>query len=196
MKLHYPPGTTPLDPDELKHLRPPDISTQEQLNAAEQKNIAEAELWVFSRKRRDVLTEPFLRKLHKRMFADVWRWAGRYRTTEKNLGVAPHLIGEEIQKLLADARYWIENRVYPWNELGARFHHRLVSIHPFPNGNGRHARLSTDVLLVQYGQPRPTWGGKLEGDLQKMSERRQRYLQALRKADQLSFEELFQFVRS
>lgn len=167
MKLNYPPGATPLDSDELKYLIPPDISTQEQLNTVEQENIAKAELWVFIRKRREVLTEPFLRKLHQRMFQNVWRWAGQYRKTEKNLGVASYLMREEIQKFLADAHYWIENQVYPWNELGAYFHHRPVSIHPFSNGNGRHARLLTDVLLVQHGQPRPTWGTKTDGDLQK-----------------------------
>lgn len=196
MKRNSPPGATPLDPDELKHLIPPDVSTQEQLNMVEQENIARAELWVFARKRRDVLTEPFLRKLHQKMFQTVWRWAGQYRKTEKNLGVVSYLIREEVQKLLADARYWIEKQVYPWDELGVRFHHRLVCIHPFSNGNGRHARLLTDVLLVQYDQPRPTWGTQVEGDLQKTSERRLKYLQALRQADQHSFEELFRFMKS
>ncbi|MBI2340962.1 MAG: mobile mystery protein B, partial [Deltaproteobacteria bacterium] len=124
------------------------------------------------------------------------RWAGQYRQSGKNLGVPPYRITEEVQKLIADARYWIENNIYPWDELGARFHHRLVSIHPFPNGNGRHARLLTDVLLTQHGQKRLTWGAHLDGNLYQQSEMRAQYLQALRKADNHSFDALIIFVKS
>lgn len=197
MNFTYPPGATPIDPDELQGLIPPDISTQEQLNAAEQKNIAEAEMWVFSRKRKNILTEPFLRRLHQKMFQTLWRWAGKYRESEKNLGVDPHHIREEIQKFLKDASYWIENKTYDtWEEFAAKFYHRLVWIHPFVNGNGRHARLLTDILLVEQGQKRPSWGARISGDLSQKSEKRSKHIEALQHADNHLFDKLIHFINS
>lgn len=197
MKLVYPNGATPLDPDELKDLIPSDIATQEQLNFSEQSNIIEARHWALSRKNNKVLSEEFLRKLHHRMFCLVWRWAGNYRKTEKNLGVSWSLILEEIGKLFLDTSYWIDHQVYSWEELGARFHHRLVSIHPFPNGNGRHARLMTDVLFFNYEQKPFTWGQKeRDENFKSGTEIRKSYIQSLRNADQNFYEDLIKFVRS
>ena len=146
-------AATPLTLEEREGLVPSYITLRRELNEAEQANILEAEEWAFARKR-DMLSEQFLKTLHKRMFGRVWRWAGEFRLTERNLGVAPHRIAIDLRKSLDDCRFWIENGTYPADEIAARFHHRLVWIHPFPNGNGRHARLATDLLLAGLGQPR------------------------------------------
>lgn len=197
MKFSYPEGTTPLDPNETNGLIPSDISTQEQLNEAEQGNIIEARLWATSRAHREVLSEDFFRKIHHRMFNLVWRWAGQYRKTDKNLGVPWSIIPEEIGKLISDARYWMDHQTHPGDELGARFHHRLVSIHAFPNGNGRHARLMTDLLLIHAGQIPFSWGQKsVDENFRSDLETREIYIQSLQQADHHSFEALIEFVRS
>lgn len=196
MKFDYPQGATPLDPDEVSELIPSYIATQAELNAAEQKNIMSAQLWLRKKFRADILSESFLKRLHQEMFKDVWRWAGKFRKTEKNLGAAPYDILSEIQKLFADTKYWIENQTYSWVELGVRFHHRLVVIHAFSNGNGRHARLMTDALLSHFGQETFTWGAKKrDDDLVTNTEVRQNYLKALRSADQKNYGPLIKFVR-
>ncbi len=146
-------AATPLAHEEREGLIPSYITLRRELNQAEQENILAAEEWAFARKR-DVLSEQTLKGLHKRMFDRVWRWAGAFRHSERNIGVAPHRIAIELRQLLDDCRYWIEHNTYPADEIAARFHHRLVWIHPFPNGNGRHARLATDLLLAAQGQPR------------------------------------------
>ena len=150
-------AATPLTPEEREALSPSYITLRRELNEAEQANILEAEQWAFTRKR-DVLSEGFLKNLHKRMFNRVWRWAGKFRRTEKNIGVDPLHIAVNLRQLLDDCHYWIEHVTYPPDETAARFHHRLVSIHPFPNGNGRHGRLAADLLLTDLDQPRFSWG--------------------------------------
>ena len=134
-----------------------------------------------------------LNDLHKRMFGRVWRWAGTYRQTGKNIGVDAYRIAQDLGQLLNDCRYWIENDTYDPDELAARFHHRLVWIHPYPNGNGRHARLATDLLLVSIGQERFSWGSASITD---PGQTRQRYVAALRAADNHDMEPLLAFVRS
>ena len=156
------------------------------------KNILETEVWAFTRKR-DVLDERFLKSLHKRMFGRVWRWAGKFRQSERNIGVKFYRIPVDLRQLLDDCHYWIENETYPTDEIAARFHHRLVLIHPFPNGNGRHARLATDLLLVKLGRPRFSWGSV---NLVDPGETRQKYVAALRAADNHDIGPLFEFVRS
>jgi Fic-DOC domain mobile mystery protein B len=194
-KVEYAPGATPLDPNEISGLLPSDIVLQAQLNEAEQANILRAEAWAFSKKHGDVLSEAFVKRLHKEMFQDVWRWAGQFRKSDKSIGVGWLMVGIDLKKLLDDTRYWIEHKTYPWDELGARFHHRLVLIHPFPNGNGRHARLMTDLLLTLNGQNRFTWGAGLDGDLYLATEVRVKYIDALRNADAMKFGSLIDFVR-
>lgn len=185
-------AATPLTPEEQEDLIPSYIALRRELNEAEQANILEAEHWAFARKR-DVLSEQFLKGLHKRMFGLVWRWAGAFRLTERNIGVAPYRIPVELRKLLGDCRYWIEHGTYPPDEIAARFHHRLVWIHPFPNGNGRHARLATDLLLAGLGQPRFSWG---RINLVDAGETRQAYVAALRAADGHDIRPLMEFVRT
>ena len=185
-------AATPLTPDEREGLIPAYITLRRELNEAEQVGIEEADRWAFGR-RRDVLDERFLKSLHKRMFGDVWRWAGTYRTTARNIGVDAYRIGVDLHQLLDDVRYWIDHQTYPPHEIAVRFHHRLVAIHPFPNGNGRHARLAADLLAVQLGQPRLSWGS---ASLVEPKETRRAYVAALRAADQHDIAPLLTFARS
>jgi Fic-DOC domain mobile mystery protein B len=185
-------AATPLTEEEREQLIPSYITLRHELNDAEQANILEAEVWASSRKR-EVLSERFLDNLHKRMFQRVWRWAGERRQSNKNIGVDAYLIPQDIRQLLDDCRYWIENDTYDPDEIGTRFHHRLVFIHPYPNGNGRHARLATDLLLVALGRPQFSWG---RVDLVDASETRHAYIDALRAADNHDIGPLLVFVRS
>ena len=185
-------AATPLDAEERKGLIPSYVTLRRELNEAEQANILEAEEWAFARKR-DVLSETALNNLHKRMFGRVWKWAGKFRTTEKNIGVHPWRIAAELRQLVDDCRYQVDHSSYPPDELAARFHHRLVWIHPYPNGNGRHSRLAADLLIVSLGEPRFTWGS---ANLVDASETRKRYIEALRAADGHDLGPLLAFVRS
>ncbi|MCB0362545.1 MAG: mobile mystery protein B, partial [Bdellovibrionales bacterium] len=183
-----PDGATPLDSNELEGLIPRYISTRGELNILEQENILEGEAWV-KNKKKDLLTEVFFRRLHREMFKNVWKWAGEYRKTGKNIGVVHENISTELKKLCDDVQYWIKYKTYSWDEIGAHFHHRLVVIHPFPNGNGRFARLMTDALLESNGQKSFSWGlVGLECMKVNADEVRKNYLAALRDADDKRFE--------
>lgn len=185
-------GGTELTEEECEGLIPSYITLRSELNEAEQANILEAIGWAFARKR-ELLEEKFLDKLHKRMYGNVWRWAGTHRTTGKNIGIDAFRIPTEIRQLLDDCRYWIENGTYELDEIAARFHHRLVSIHCYPNGNGRHARLTTDLLLRSMGKERFSWGRK---NLIDVAETRKHYITALQAADGHDIGSLLEFVRS
>jgi len=188
-----PDGATPLDPDEREGLRLPHVTTRGELNELEQANVQQGLLWLSRRRRRDVLSEEFIRELHRRLFGEVWRWAGEFRQTERNIGVDPTMIAVELRILLGDARYWTEHETYAPLEAAARFHHRLVSIHPFPNGNGRHARIAADALLKECFAHRPIdWSAG--HDLLDTNERRNAYIQALREADRGNHAPLLAFV--
>ncbi len=191
------PGNTPLDPDEVEGLIPLHVTTQGELNEVEQANILEAMAWSTGRDHADILTDSYLRELHKRMFKDVWKWAGKYRQSLKNVGVSANQIPAEVKKLCEDTQYWIQNKTYSWDEIGVRFHHRLVSIHPFPNGNGRHARLATDLMLRANGQKPFNWGGESSGaSIDAAGTTRGLYIAALKAADRGNFNLLLAFVRS
>lgn len=185
-------ASTPLTPDEKKGLIPSYITLRRELNEAEQLNITAGEEWAFSRKR-DVLDDAFLKLLHKKMFGDVWRWAGKLRTTPRNIGVEAWDISPKLRDLIEDARYWVSHATFTPDEIAVRFHHRLVLIHPFPNGNGRLSRLATDLLLVNLGYPRFTWG---QINLVDASKTRHQYVEALRAADGHDLNLLLVFVRS
>lgn len=185
-------AATPLTAEERRDLRLSYIATRGELNAAEQENIARGQDWALAR-RRDMLTEAFVRALHRRMFGDVWRWAGRFRTSARNIGIDPWDIRPALRVLLDDARAWTANAIYPPEEIAVRLHHRLVLIHPFPNGNGRHARLAADLLILQFGRERFSWGS---GSLSDPGELRARYIVALRAADEHEIEPLLTFARS
>ncbi len=194
MTRNDPDGATPLGPNESEGLLFSDITTRGELDRLEQENIAEGEERAFRRVRRDLLTVPFVKRLHQRMFGSDWKWAGQFRTTDKNIGIASWQITEELKKLVDDVSVWVANSTYSADEIAARFHHRLTVIHPFPNGNGRHARLLADLLLVQkLKKPRFTWGS---GTVADPSELRKRYVVALRAADRHDYGPLLAFVRS
>lgn len=185
-------NATPLTEAERTDLIPTHISLRSELNELEQKNVAEAYVWAFRRKRQ-VIDEAFLKGLHRRMFKAVWRWAGEYRTSDRNLGVEPYRIQPELYQIIADVRYAIQHKSYTPDELAVRFKHRVVTVHPFPNGNGRWSRLAGDLLIVQQGGTRFTWGGaniQAEGDVRK------RYIDALHAADDHDLEPLIRFARS
>ena len=188
-------GNTPLTPEELDDLIP-NLATKEELNEWERENILHARRWALGRrnvKAAHPIAEEYIRKLHHRMFNQTWKWAGIYRKTEKNIGVPVPQMREMLSALLGDVTYWIENKTYPPDEIAVRLHHRLAVIHPFPNGNGRHARLMADVLAVQLGRPFFTWG---RTNLINQGEAREKYLQAMRAADAGDIALLMDFVRS
>ena len=195
MEFQYAPGATPLDPDEAAGLVPSHITTQADLNAWEQANILQAVRWVARQKKRDLLTEGFVRDLHRRMFDQTWKWAGTFRQSNKNIGVDWTKVAVKLRNLLDNTRFQIDHKVFEPDELVVRFHHQLVWVHAFPNGNGRHARLMADVLAQQLGRPRMTWGGA-DVELVSMGTIRDRYLRALREADQGQWSALIAFARS
>jgi Fic-DOC domain mobile mystery protein B len=186
-------SSTPLTDEEQEGLIPTWITVRSELNAAERKGILETERWVFARKHKEILTEAYIRKVHKRMFKDVWSWAGVFRKSSRNIGVDHWQITTELRTLLENTQYWIEHQTYPVDEIAARFHHKLVWIHPFPNGNGRLSRTMTDILLVYLQNRRFTWG---QQSLVEVSETRRTYIQALRDADAGRMDSLLRFVRS
>lgn len=192
VNLDYPPGATPLDADELASLIPSHITTQGELNEWEQLNIVHGEDWA-RKQRKEILSETFVRQLHKHMFGETWKWVGDFRKSDKNIGVDWLKISVELRKLLDDAHYQIEHASYPPDEIAVRFHHRLVAIHPFPNGNGRHARLMADLLVERLGQPRFTWGSC---GLVDASATRQAYIAALQASDARNYAPLLAFARS
>lgn len=186
-------ANTPLEAEEREQLIPTYITTRAELNEAEQVNITRASLWLRRARKVDVLDDAFLRDLHKRMFGEVWKWAGQYRKTPRNIGIDAYRIPMAVRELVQDARYWVDNGTYPPDEIAIRFSHRLVSIHPFPNGNGRHSRLVADLLAMELGQPRFTWG---RANLVDPGETRRAYVAALRAADSGEIEPLLAFARS
>jgi Fic-DOC domain mobile mystery protein B len=183
---------TPLTAEERYGLIPSFITLRRELNEAEQLNIQRAHRWAYIRKR-DMLDETVLRQLHRQMFKDVWRWAGQYRTFARNIGIDAWKISTELRELIENTRYWIEHKTYSLDETAVRFHNKLVWVHPFPNGNGRHARLATDVLLAKNGCEAFTWG---RSNLVSTNQVRADYIAALRSADNHNYELLIKFVRS
>ena len=193
MSMDFPKGATPLDADELEGLKFSHIQTREELNQVEQANIQEGFKWLKKQvKKTNFLSREFITTLHQKLFGQVWTWAGTFRQTEKNIGIDPLRISSELHKLLDDANYWIKHATYSREEFAAHFHHRLVSIHPFPNGNGRFARIMTDVVLVNYlNEPGINWGANA---LLSDNQHRENYIQALRMADKYDYKELIQFM--
>lgn len=178
----YVEGATPLDPDELAGLKYKHITTREQLDELEQANIVTGLLWLKKNiTRDDVLTNNFAMDLHKALFKDVWTWAGTFRLTEKNIGIDPFGISVALRNLLDDLSAWIEYKSYPPVEAVLRFHHQLVKIHPFPNGNGRFSRIYADTVAEKYFAASPIkWGGR---NLDKITQTRTDYINALKTAD-------------
>jgi Fic-DOC domain mobile mystery protein B len=190
-----PDGATPLEPEERDALLQSWITHRRDLNEAEQENIAKGAAWARNRRNRkaaDLLTVDFALSLHRRMFGDVWRWAGTCRQTARNIGIDAYRIPGELPMVFDDARHWVEQGTYPPDEIAVRLHHRLAAIHPFPNGNGRHARLMADLLIERLGGEPFTWGG---GSLTDVGELRTGYVEALRAADDHDMRPLLAFAR-
>lgn len=191
--ISYPEGATPLDLNEIMGLKFKHITTRQELDHLEQANIEAGLKWLKSKKNVEVLTESFIKKLHKKLLGDVWKWAGSFRKSEKNIGVDPIQIPIHLRLLIDDVNYWIDHKIFVPIEIAIRFHHKLVYIHLFPNGNGRHARIMTDALLVnKFGLRELDWAGGHE--LSEMSERRKDYIMALRQADKGNYSSLLNFI--
>jgi Fic-DOC domain mobile mystery protein B len=190
--LDEPEDATALLPEEREGLIPSHLTLRRELNELEQANILEADAWAFAR-RRNPVDEAFGRSLHRRMFRRVWRRAGAYRTTDKNLGVEHAVILPRLYEVFEQTAYWVEHETFAPDEIGARFHHALVHVHPFPNGNGRWSRLMADVLVVRLGRSRFTWG---RSSLRAADETRRAYIGALRTADDHDLRPLLEFTRS
>jgi Fic-DOC domain mobile mystery protein B len=190
-----PSDATPLDPELRHHLIPGWVATRKDLNEVEQENIVKGMAW--SRRARirvdNLLTETFSAKLHKQMFGKVWKWAGDYRRTSLNIGIAPHLVPLQMPAMFDDVRFWVANNTYSPDEIAVRLHHRLTQIHGFPNGNGRHARLMADLLVEKLGGKPFTWGS---GSIHDTGTLREAYITALKSADNHDIGPLLKFARS
>jgi Fic-DOC domain mobile mystery protein B len=196
LELIYAEGQTPLDEDENEGLKISSITTQGELDEFEQFNIEKAVEWVINTKLKTekILTDKFVRDLHKKMYGDVWKWAGEFRKSEKNIGITWTQIGIELKNLLDDTKYWVENKTYSIEEIAIRFKHRIVSIHCFPNGNGRHSRMMADVIIDSLSDIEMfTWH---QSNMVKANETRKTYIQALREADNGNIEPLIKFAKN
>tara|TARA_R110002072_G_scaffold95197_27_gene209932 strand:- start:5022 stop:5618 length:597 start_codon:yes stop_codon:yes gene_type:complete len=196
LEFDYKDGQTPLDEEEKEGLKIKSITTQGELDEFEQLNIEKAVEWTIHTKFKleKILTEKFVRDLHQRMYGDVWKWAGEFRKTEKNIGILWTQIGIELKNLLDDTKYWIENKTFPPEEIAIRFKHRIVSIHCFPNGNGRHSRMMADIIMESiFGNEIFSWH---QSNMVKANETRNQYIKALREADNGNFKELIEFAKN
>lgn len=197
LTIKYIEGQTPIDENEKGELLIKTITTRKELDEYEQLNIQKAVEWTMKRRTLNLLeitAEPFIKFLHKKMFDDVWRWAGNFRKTDKNIGVKWHQIGIDLKNLTNDCIYWIRNQTFSEDEIAIRFKYRLVSIHPFPNGNGRHSRLMADVLIHHgLGKDIFTWGG---GNISQTGNIRSEYILALKEADTGNLVPLIKFART
>ena len=196
LEIKYIEGQTPLSEEEMEGLMISSITTRDELNEFEQYNIEKAIEWTLGLKitPKQLLSEKFIKDLHKKMYKDVWKWAGVFRDSEKNIGVKSYKIVVELKNLLDDAVFWFQNNTYSNEEFAIRFKHRLVSIHCFPNGNGRHSRLFADLILQKlYDRSYFTWGKE---NLNKANETRKNYIKALQEADNNYFKPLIDFANS
>ena len=193
LKFEYTKGQTPISEEEKAGLKIKSISTMGELNEFEQQNIEEAIEWTLRNApdAKTILSEAFINSVHKKMFQNVWSWAGSYRLTNKNIGVAYYKIRQEVRVLIDNCKYWVEKEIYPPDEIANRFKHRLVSIHLYPNGNGRHSRLMGDILIKALKGEPFTWGSQTIDQ----NESRKKYIEALRVADNGDYTALIQFSR-
>jgi Fic-DOC domain mobile mystery protein B len=195
LELEYHDGQTPIDEDEKAGLLIKTISTHGELDEHEQLNIEKAIEWTIlgKFKAKKIFTEEFLKTVHKKMFGEVWKWAGEFRQSEKNIGVEWIKIGVELKTLLDDAVFWIEHKTYPEDEIAIRFKHRLVKIHCFPNGNGRHSRIMADIIIESvFNKDVFTWN---HSNMVKPNETRRKYITAIKEADKGNMLPLLEFAR-
>ncbi|MDB9755816.1 mobile mystery protein B [Winogradskyella sp.] len=196
LELNYKDGQTPLNADEKEGLKIKSITTQKELDEFEQLNLEKAVEWTIRTKLKQerVLTEKFIKDLHKKMYGDVWKWAGNFRTSEKNIGITWTSISTYLKALLDDANYWVDNHIYAPEEIAIRFKHRLVAIHCFPNGNGRHSRLMADIIMESViEQDIFSWHSS---NMVKADDVRKAYILALKKADGGNIDPLIEFAKT
>lgn len=196
LDINYIDGQTPLSEEEKDGLKIPSITTREELDEFEQLNIEKAIQWTFGKKIKaeELLSEKFVKDLHKRMYGDVWKWAGSFRNSEKNLGIKCYLIPVQFKQLIDDAKFWYKNNSFPSAEIAIRFKHELVSIHCFPNGNGRHSRLMADLIMEKlFGEQFLSWGSS---NLVNVTDKRKEYISALKLADKRQIQSLISFAKS
>ena len=185
-------NSTPLTADEKDGLKLKWITLRSELNEVAARNIAQAQIWLLNNKNKEIFSTTFLCTLHKKMFGEVWKWAGVFRTTERNIGVAPYQIPVKLMQLFDDVKYWIANNTYSNHEIAVRFHHKLVQIHPFPNRNGRVSRLMADIIFQKLEGKNLYWGNT---NLVNVSEVRKNYINALRNADNGDYSDLLEFTK-
>jgi Fic-DOC domain mobile mystery protein B len=196
LDLKYVDGQTPLDEEEKEGLKIKSITTQKELNEFEQLNIEKAVEWTIraNLKPEKILTEKFIKDLHKKMYGDVWKWAGEFRMTDKNIGIKWTQIGIELKNLIDDTKYWLENKAYPPKEIAIRFKHRIVAIHCFPDGNGRHSRMMADIIIESiFGKEIFSWH---KSNMLRADETRKEYIVALREADNGNIKPLIKFAEN
>ena len=196
LDLKYIDSQTPLDEDEKEGLKIKSITTQGELDEFEHLNIEKAVEWTIHIKLKTerILTEKFVRDLHKKMYGDVWKWAGSFRMTDKNIGINWTQIGVELKCLIDDTKYWVENETYSSEEIAIRFKHRIVAIHCFPNGNGRHSRMMADIIMESiFDRDVFNWH---KSNMVKADETRKRYITALRQADEGNISPLIEFAKN
>jgi len=196
LELQYKDGQTPLDEEEKEGIKIKSITTQSELDEFEQLNIEKAIEWTIhaNLKAERILTEKFIKDLHKKMYNEVWKWAGEFRKTDKNIGINWTQIGVELKTLMDDTKYWVENKTFPPEEIAIRFKHRIVAIHCFPNGNGRHSRLMADIIIESIFENEIfSWR---KSNMVKANETRKAYIKALREADNGDIDPLIKFARS
>lgn len=193
MKFQNPPGATPLN--DTEGLIPKHITTQEDINEYEQNNILRAiKKLMASRYRKERwLNSSFIKQVHKEMFGETWEWAGEFRKIETNIGLPPYQISSEIKKLCDDINFWPIESEKKAIENAVKFHYRLTHIHPFKNGNGRHARFMANLYLYNHHFSLLPWGAC---PLNKNDATRKKYLTALKEADQGKLDKLIQFAES
>ncbi len=196
LKLDFRPGQTPLSEEERGGLKIKSITTRQELDEFEQKNIEIAVEWSDRQpcSLNNFLTEKFVKKLHQKMLGQVWQWAGQFRLSDKSIGIDARLIPVALRQLLDDCRYWLDNKVFSEEEIAIRLSHGLVKIHPFVNGNGRHSRLMADIMMVHiFKRPLFSWGGL---NLEEINSERSFYIKALKKADEGDFSALLFFAKT
>lgn len=195
LEIDYIEGQTPLDEEEKEGLLIPSISTRRELDEFEQQNIEKTIEWTMKRKfkKENIISEDFVDELHCKMFDDVWKWAGEFRRSNKNIGVDWKQIGISLKQLTDDCLFWIEEKTYSEEEIAVRYKHKIVMIHCFPNGNGRHSRLMADVIVNHiFGKPVFTWN---RANLNQKGEQRNNYLKAIKEADKDNIKLLMKFAR-
>jgi len=196
LKFDYKKGQTPLDEEEKEGLKIKSITTQGELDEFAQLNIEKAVEWTIRTRlnAQIIFTERFIKDLHKKIYGDVWKWAGEFRKTEKNIGITWTQISIELKTLLDDTNYWIENQIYSPEEVAIRFKHRLVCIHCFPNDNGRHSRMMADMIIESiFGEEIFSWH---QSNMVEANQIRKNYIESLKEADKGNIQPLIDFAKS